>query len=70
MARRKKKDYDEIHNYVERIEDVLLSESSWSTSDSECSGCPHPSKGSTETESDEHCDKLELSTLRSRQFFK
>ena len=52
MARRKRKDYDEIHNYVERIEDVLLSESSWSTSDSDCSGCVHPSKASTETESD------------------
>ncbi|KAA0203796.1 hypothetical protein HAZT_HAZT008476 [Hyalella azteca] len=38
--------YDDIHGFVERVEDVLLSESSWSTSDSECSGCLHLSKES------------------------
>ena len=42
--RYKRPDYDAIHGYVERIEDALLSESSWTTSDSECSGCLHLSK--------------------------
>ncbi|RXG71741.1 hypothetical protein Avbf_11065 [Armadillidium vulgare] len=65
MARRKRRDYDEVHNYVERIEDVLLSESSWSTSDSDCSGCLHLSKGSTETESDGCNGNYELTTLSS-----
>ena len=56
--------YGNIHHFVERIEDVLLSESSWSTSDSDCSGCMHLSKGSTISESEgENTDHLELSTL-------
>lgn len=44
MPRFKRPNYDNIHGYVERCEDVLLSESSWSTSDSDCSGCLHLSK--------------------------
>ena len=63
MARRRRKDYDEIHNYVERIEDVLLSESSWSTSDSECSGCLHLSKESLKSDSVSGAEVVELSTL-------
>lgn len=46
MSRFKRPDYDDIHGFVERVEDVLLSESSWSTSDSDCSGCLHLSKES------------------------
>ena len=61
MARRRRRDYDEIHNYIERVEDVLLSESSWSTSDSECSGCLHLSKESLK--SDSCAGAIELSTL-------
>ncbi|XP_066956128.1 WD repeat-containing protein 17-like isoform X1 [Macrobrachium rosenbergii] len=59
----KKKSYDNIHNYVERVEDVLLSESSWSTTDSECSGCLHLSRrGSLQGEGT--CEAgLELATF-------
>ncbi|KAF2348756.1 WD40 repeat, partial [Trinorchestia longiramus] len=50
MSYLKRPDYDDIHGFVERVEDVLLSESSWSTSDSDCSGCLHLSKESVNTE--------------------
>lgn len=50
MSYLKRPDYDDIHGFVERVEDVLLSESSWSTSDSDCSGCLHLSKESVNIE--------------------
>jgi len=72
MSRYKRPDYDDIHGFVERVEDVLLSESSWSTSDSDCSGCMHLSKESLQSEDalvattlpDEVLDDSEESPLR------
>ncbi|CAL4077100.1 unnamed protein product, partial [Meganyctiphanes norvegica] len=55
MSHRKKKSYDDIHKYIEHVEDVLLSESSYSTTDSECSGCLHLSRGhSSDSDSPSH----------------
>ncbi|XP_042232869.1 WD repeat-containing protein 17-like isoform X2 [Homarus americanus] len=62
MSRWKKKSFDGIHKYVEQVEDVLLSESSWTTSDSECSGCIHPSRVDGGSE-DCTPSGLELTTL-------
>ncbi|XP_045113908.1 WD repeat-containing protein 17-like isoform X1 [Portunus trituberculatus] len=63
MSRWKKKSYDGIHNYVEKIEDVLLSESSWSTTDSECSGCIHLSREESLQSEGFSGPGLELATL-------
>lgn len=63
----KKKSYDNIHNYVERVEDVLLSESSWSTSDSDCSGCLHMSQADSLQTDPNYAVGLELATLSPTQ---
>ncbi|XP_047481224.1 WD repeat-containing protein 17-like [Penaeus chinensis] len=63
----KKKSYDNIHNYVERVEDVLLSESSWSTSDSDCSGCLHLSQADSLQTDPNYAVGLELATLSPTQ---
>nr|XP_045611784.1 WD repeat-containing protein 17-like [Procambarus clarkii]XP_045611785.1 WD repeat-containing protein 17-like [Procambarus clarkii] len=63
MSRWKKKSYDGIHSYVEQVEDVLLSESSWSTTDSECSGCIHLSRDGNLHSEGCSTSGLELATL-------
>nr|XP_053636053.1 WD repeat-containing protein 17-like isoform X1 [Cherax quadricarinatus] len=67
MSRWKKTSFDGIHKYVEKVEDVLLSESSWSTTDSECSGCIHLSKDSNLHTEGCSASAFELATLSAVQ---